>query len=59
MLQPAPPPTGPGREALAQSPPSQSHAELLHALSQNLSVIQLAGHPSAHWGTGQDRNTWV
>ena len=42
---------------LRQSPPSKSHAVLLHAASQNLSPIQLDGHPSAQLGTGHDRYT--
>jgi hypothetical protein len=40
-----------------QSPPSKSHAVLLHAASQNLSPIQLDGQPSAQLGTGQDKYT--
>lgn len=42
---------------LRQSPPSKSHAVLLHAASQNLSPIQLEGHPSAQLGTGHDKYT--
>ena len=48
----------PGLVALAQSPPSQSHADTLHAWSQYLSVIQFGGHPSAQWGTDHAKNTW-
>lgn len=40
-----------------QSPPSQSHAELLQALSQYPSLIQEPGQPSAQLGTGQVRYT--
>jgi len=43
---------------LRQSPPSQSHAVLLHARSQNLSPIQLEEQPSEHCGTGHDRYTF-
>lgn len=40
-----------------QSPPSQSQAELLQALSQYPSLIQDPGQPSAQLGTGQVRYT--
>lgn len=43
--------------AFSQSPPSQSHAELLQLESQYLSRIQLGGQPSAQLGTGQERYT--
>lgn len=44
--------------AFAQSPPSQSHAEVLQLVSQYLSRIQLGGQPSAQLGTGQERYIW-
>lgn len=41
-----------------QSPPSQSHALTLHAISQYPSPIQDDEHPSLQFGTSHDRNTF-